>query len=115
MRPDSVRRDTDEYLDRQDHFNNWREEYTELHPGTTVGESSAKLFASWKGYAERRNFRVGKESELIEKLVKRCGCRPTNHFRITDKGAGVREVRGVEGIRLLIDPADEYARSQVPF
>jgi putative DNA primase/helicase len=101
--PDSVRHDTDEYLDRQDHFNSWREEYTELHPGTTIGEPSARLFASWKLYAEARNLRVGRESELIEKLVKRCGCQPTKHLRVNRNGQQ-DEVRGLVGIKLLFDP-----------
>jgi putative DNA primase/helicase len=109
VRPESVKRDTDEYLDRQDNFNNWREECTELYPGTTIGEPSGKLFDSWRAYAEARNLRVGRESELIEKLVKLCGCRPTNHLKISGFDGKIRQVRGLEGIKLLVEPIKKFA------
>jgi putative DNA primase/helicase len=106
-RPAIITRDTEEYLDGQDHFKSWCDEYTKLHPGTTIGTPTNRLFASWRSFAEGRNVKVGRESELIQKLVGRCGCRLNKHLKIKykDERGDERwtEVRGLEGISLVID------------
>jgi putative DNA primase/helicase len=103
IRPDSVVRDTDEYMQQQDDFDNWLKDCAELdrRPNTSVGEPTSKLFASWRAWAEARNLRVGREGELVEKLKSRCGCTPTEHIKVNGPNGELRDARGLYGIKLL--------------
>jgi putative DNA primase/helicase len=102
IRPESVVRDTEEYLTQQDDFANWLDDCAELRPGSTVGEPTWKLFASWKQWAEARNVRAGREAELLNKLqMPPYNCRYSR--RIETKAFGeTAYARGVEGIKLLV-------------
>jgi putative DNA primase/helicase len=107
IRPASVVRDTDEYLQQQDDFANWLHDCAELHPGTTIGEPTTRLFASWKRWAEASNLRVGREPELLGKLQgPPYNCRLSRTVKTTGPNGEVEYARGVEGIRLLTHAPD---------
>jgi putative DNA primase/helicase len=115
IRPDSVVRETEEYMQAQDDFDNWLQDCAELdrRPNATIGEPTGKLFASWRMWAEARNVRVGREAELVDKLKSRCGCRHTTHFKVNGPNGEVHEVRGFYGIRVLSSAPDDS--SDAPF
>jgi hypothetical protein len=99
----SVVRDTDEYLQQQDDFANWLDDCAELQPGTTVGETTTLLFASWRTWAEARNLRAGREPELLGKLqAPPYNCRFSRRVKTKGPNGEDQYARGVEGIRLLI-------------
>jgi putative DNA primase/helicase len=103
VRPAGVVRDTEEYLTQQDDFANWLDDCAELHPGTTIGEWTGRLFASWKQWAEARNLRVGREAELLHKLqAPPYNCRYSRLVERKGYDGDVRRARGVEGIKLLV-------------
>jgi putative DNA primase/helicase len=112
VRPDSVLRDTNEYLQQQDDFTNWLNDCVELCPGTTIGESTESLFISWRCWAERRNLRVGREAELLDKLQKPpCNCRYDRRVEVKEPNGGKRFARGLMGIRLASTKTNE----NIPF
>ena len=112
IRPASVKRDTEEYLDSQDHFKRWCDECVTFHPGTVIGTLSIRLFASWRAYAEGRNIKVGREHELMAKLVG-VGCRRSKHVKYKyNDGYGadrVGEGRGLEGVQLIVDTMEKVS------
>jgi putative DNA primase/helicase len=110
IRPTSIIRDTEEYLDSQDHFKNWCADYVIFHPGTVIGTLTDRLFASWRSYAEGRNIKVGREHQLTAKLVG-VGCRRSKHVKYKYKDEWgkdrVGEARGLEGVQLIVDTMEK--------
>ena len=104
VRPDIVKRTTEAYLNDQDHFGKWVEDYLTLTRGGARGEPTWRLFASWKGRAERANIRPGRENEMVAKLVNRYGCVPDKHISVK----GSRDSRGLTGVELKVAPEDEF-------
>src|SRR5262249_56909969 len=78
------------YLEAEDAIAAWMEERCELNPNSW--ETSAKLFASWKSWAELIGEFVGNRKQFSEKLESR-GIQPKKN---SYKGG-----RGYQGIRLL--------------
>jgi putative DNA primase/helicase len=109
IRPDSVIKDTDEYMQQQDDVTNWILDCAELDPrlNTSICETTAKLFASWRLWAEARNIRVGRETELVEKLRSQHGCRPNENIKVNGLNGEERRARGLYGIKLLASAPDD--------
>ncbi|GEO18747.1 phage/plasmid primase, P4 family [Microvirga aerophila] len=89
-RPASVIAATDDYFGEQDLFGQWLQDECDAEPGNTYkAESSATLFQSWRGYAERAGEAAGSQKAFAENLKRR----GFEHFR---SYAG----RGFKGIRI---------------
>jgi putative DNA primase/helicase len=121
IRPYSVKRDTEDYLSRQDHLGAWIEECCELLPGSDVGESSVTLYRSWKIFAEARGVWPGRVSDLVARLVER-GCREERRVvlrnlfgeAIKDQKGNLQSAKGLEGIRLTVDPEQVSGQGAEP-
>jgi putative DNA primase/helicase len=109
IRPEGVVQNTKEYMDSQDHYANWIQDCAELKPGTTLGEPTSKLFASWRKYAEERNLRVGREGRLQEELISRFQCVYDKHFVVQGASGEPTEVRGLTGIKLRVSAPDSVS------
>ena len=106
VRPDIVKKTTEAYLDDQDHFGKWVEDYLTLT--RAKGEPTWRLFASWKARAERANIKPGRENEMVAKLVNRYGCVKDKNVPVKT-GSKVEYVRGLTGVELKLWPEDEFA------
>jgi putative DNA primase/helicase len=87
--PPCVRAATDQYLAGEDTFERWRDDCCTIDP--YAWESSAALWASWKGWAEQAGELVGKQRKFSEKLEE--------HGLIPER-QGKSRTRGYTGARL---------------
>jgi len=88
--PEAVQKATEEYLDQEDAFAQWFEECCQR---TDMGhETTADLFASWKGWAERTGEDAGSQKRLAQNMLDR-GFEP--------KREGGTGRKGFSGIRLI--------------
>ena len=71
--PDKVRDATTAYFERQDTFEQWLAEDTSLGPNLT--DTAARLYKSWKQFAEAAGESPGSKKALSEKL-RRAGFKP---------------------------------------
>ena len=92
--PEAVLSATSEYFVTQDTFSQWLDEECEI--GTDYWELSGALFTRWKEYAKECNSRVGRQSELADKL-------DAAGYRYIRDGRG----RVWEGLRLKSGPAPD--------
>src|SRR5262249_8838020 len=81
--PQTVLDATAVYLEAEDATAAWIEERCELNPNSW--ETSAALFASWKGWAELSGEYVGNRKQFAEKLESR-GLWPRNFTRKGGRG-----------------------------
>jgi putative DNA primase/helicase len=92
--PDCVNKQTDDYFEAQDFIRHWFEDCCKVDPNGKV--TSALVWASWAGWARRRELKVGNDREFSEKM-KAMGFIPNKNV---PAGDGSR-VRGWEGFLLL--------------
>ena len=86
--PEIVRKASDEYFADQDVIEQWITDWVDARDPDAF-TPSRQLFASYKGWAEQRNLRVGTETAFVQSLV--------------DKGyrkERTKKARGFNGIRL---------------
>lgn len=69
LRPESVKEATAAYFDEQDLFGQWIEECCEI--GRASWETTARLFESWKNYADRNGEHAGSTKAFSANLAKR--------------------------------------------
>jgi putative DNA primase/helicase len=114
--PCRIEQATREYFDNQNTFARWIEDCIELLPGSDVGESTTKLFNSWKFWAETKNIRVRQMSDLVDRLKgPPYHCRYTTNLEVKgDHGQDIR-TRGLLGIRLLTSAPTTVDSSELPF
>lgn len=93
---ETVRKATDTYLESEDAIGAWLEECCEIKAG--AWDLSQRLFASWKGHAERAGEKAGTQKSFSQTLEAR-GFHPkrTSH------------ARGFEGLRLRDIEGGYYA------
>ncbi len=97
IRPEVVRQATEEYFDDQDVFGQWLDECCDqgpIHRGT-----SARLFASWRRYAEAAGEDAGSAKSFSQTMRKR----GFEAYRAAGE-------RGFKGVDLTPKPADDDAR-----
>lgn len=97
IRPDSVRLATDEYFEDQDVFGQWLDECCDL--GGIHAGSNARLFASWRRYAEAAGEDAGSAKSFSQALRKR-GFEP---YRKANE-------RGFKGVDVTPPATDESPR-----
>jgi P4 family phage/plasmid primase-like protien len=86
--PETVRKASDEYFADQDVIEQWIADWVDVRDPNAF-TPSRQLFASYKGWAEQRNLRLGTETAFVQSLV--------------DKGYDkdrTEKARGFNGIRL---------------
>ena len=81
---------TNEYLKTEDSIGTWIDERCECKP--SFEDTSAKLFASWKSWAELNGEPAGSQKQFAEKMQSRGFDR---------KVIGHRNARGYSGIRVI--------------
>lgn len=91
--PESVKRETDAYFSDQDIFSHWLDECTERYTGA-IGESSSRLWESWKYFAIKNGVEVKTVSAFKEQM-QRAG------FIYKDRLPG-SSTRGYLGITLKV-------------
>lgn len=91
-RPEIVRQATDSYFSDQDLFSQWIEESTERKYETT-GEPSARLYASWKRWADGQGEMPGSAKAFSERLS-------SAGYRAVKRVPGHGDKRGFVGIAL---------------
>lgn len=91
VRPESVRRATDDYLEDQDSIQQWIAERCEL--GEKLTERTRTLFSSWAAWARAAGEVVGTEKTFAQALQK-IGYPKKQHIH------GVKGTRGFGGIRV---------------
>lgn len=99
--PEIVRQETQNYFSEQDLFSQWLCECTKK--SVLGGEPTARLFASWSNWAKSNGQDPGKNTTLVEKLI-RAGYVSTKHT------PGHHEKRGFKGIQLILLPEQAGSR-----
>ena len=90
--PEVVRAETEAYFSDQDVFTQWLNESTEKKTENT-GETSARLFADWKIWAQAQGENPGTSTTFAERMI-------TSGFRKVKHTPGDRDKRGFVGIAL---------------
>ncbi|HHS88900.1 MAG TPA: hypothetical protein ENJ26_00860 [Rhodobacteraceae bacterium] len=98
VRPEAVQRETESYFADQDVFTQWLTECTEKKYETT-GETSAKLFSSWRIWAQRQGEDPGTAKSFVEKMT-------AAGFQYTKNTPGQHGKRGFRGISLVVADDD---------
>jgi putative DNA primase/helicase len=96
VRPAIVSEATAEYFDDQDTFGQWLDEYCVR--GLNGFEVQAKLYTSWKAFAERQGDRPGSSKGFSENLARR-------GFEAGKKRVGGTQYRIFNGLSLRFDPS----------
>ena len=91
VRPEVVRRATQDYFDTQDTFGQWLEEHCEV--GAGYQDTSEALWVSWLGYANANGEDPGSKTRTFPETLKQRG------FGLVKNVRGKRG-RGFKGIRL---------------
>jgi putative DNA primase/helicase len=98
--PKIVKQATEEYFNDQDAFGHWLAECTERKYETT-GETSGRLFASWKSWAKTQGENPGTKVTFSERMG-------ANGYKQTRHTPGHRNHRGFLGISLNVK-SDDFA------
>jgi putative DNA primase/helicase len=97
VRPEVVRQATDEYFDDQDVFGQWLDECCDL--GAIHAGTNARLFASWRRYAEAAGEDAGSAKSFSQAMRKR-------GFEAHRTGGG----RGFKGVDVIPQKTDADPR-----
>ena len=110
--PQAVIDATNEYLQTEDSIGTWIEERCECK--TSFEDTSAKLFASWKAWAELNGETAGSQKQFAEKMQSRGFERKLigHSEKMQSRGferklIGHSNARGYEGIRVIEQTAGE--------
>lgn len=99
VKPEAVQQETDSYFADQDIFSQWLSECTERKYETT-GETSERLFGSWKRWAQQQGEDAGTSKSFAEKMT-------TAGYQYTKNTPGQHGKRGFKGIALKV-VTDDY-------
>ena len=98
VKPEAVQRETESYFADQDVFTQWLTECTEKKYAT-IGETSARLFSSWRAWAQQQGEDPGTAKSFVEKMT-------AAGFQYSKNTPGQHGKRGFRGISLVVSDDD---------